>query len=212
MLHDDVYLWLCQGIRRQQVLVALRQPLTTKQLALGLELSLKRCSAIVWELRIYGLVNCLNPRAQRSRVYGLTPRGRACQRRWYGEHHLQPADYELPAMDWNLYGWVCHAHRSAVIVALDQPRQPCVIKRQARFLNPAIRMSANNVRDVIYLFLRRGIVKVVEIKGHHHPCYELTRDGRQMQLLLFRARQKHDVVSEYPGGTSTRNSKELQRA
>ena len=75
MLHDDVYLWLCQGIRRQQVLVALRQPLTSKQLALGLELSLKRCSAIVWELRIYGLVDCLNPRAQRSRVYGLTPRG-----------------------------------------------------------------------------------------------------------------------------------------
>ena len=52
---------------------------------------------------------------------------------------------------------VCFSHRAAVIQALDRAMQPAAIKRKAKSQNPDLKMSANNVRDVIKLFLQRGI-------------------------------------------------------
>jgi predicted DNA-binding transcriptional regulator len=70
---------------------------------------------------------------------------------------------------------------------MDEPLQPAAIKRRARRHDPEIRMSANNVRDVIQVFLRRGIVTSVLERGKTHPRYELTETGRQLQQLLLRA-------------------------
>ena len=75
----------------------------------------------------------------------------------------------------------------AIIKAMKEPLQPATIKRRARSLDPNLRMSANNVRDVIRLLLDRGIVRRVEIKKKRHPRYELTELGRVIQELLLRA-------------------------
>jgi hypothetical protein len=128
------------------------------------------------------LVSCLNPESNRSRVYWLTAHGTACRRTLFGREETP-----LPALDWRLYGWACFSHRSAIIKALDQPLQPAAIKRRARHQNPALRMSANNVRDVIRLFLQHGIVTKTEPPGAAHPRYELTATGKELQRLLFTA-------------------------
>lgn len=56
-------------------------------------------------------------------------------------------------------------------------------------MDPLIRMSANNVRDIIRLFLKRGIVQSVAVSGIRHPNYQLTPKGIQLQELLLRAEQ-----------------------
>jgi len=43
------------------------------------------------------------------------------------------------------------------------------------------------VRDVIKLFLRRGVVQRVSIPREHHPRYELTKVGREFRRLLLAA-------------------------
>lgn len=121
---------------------------------------------VLYRLRRQGRVECLNPEARRSRVYARTGTRRE-------------------GVDWELYGWVSYSHRRAVLLALDEPRQPAGIKRRARFLQPGIRMSANNVRDVIRLFHARGIVRPVHVRKRAHPRYELTRLGEQLQRLVL---------------------------
>lgn len=88
-------------------------------------------------------------------------------------------------MDWTLYGWVCFRQRRAVLEALDTPGGPAAIKRRARFLHPGIRLSANNVRDIIVLFRHHGIVQPVTKRGQVHPYYELTPTGKLLQQLVW---------------------------
>ena len=56
-------------------------------------------------------------------------------------------------------------------------------------------MSANNVRDVIRLFLERGIVKRVPgPRKRSHPQYQVTEEGHKLRVLILRANepaQKH---------------------
>ena len=61
---------------------------------------------------------------------------------------------------------------------------PAEIKRRARFKNPGIRMSANNVRDVIQVLLKEGIVEKVEIRKKAHLRYRLTGLGEKIWELL----------------------------
>ena len=187
MQFNKAYYWLNQGERRQLLLVKLKQPMTAKQLARKTAMSLDCCSYTLWELSVYEMVYCLNQQAIRSRLYWLTNLGKACQRKLREAQALLPFDYDLPCIDWDLYGWVCFSHRAAVIRAIDRPMQPAAIKRKAKSQNPNLKMSANNVRDVIKLFLQRGVVRPVKIKRKAHPRYELTEIGRQLQQLLSQA-------------------------
>ena len=77
---DIVLRWLNQSERRNKVMLALRQPSTAKQLAHRVQFSLDGCSYIFWELTRYRLLRCLNPLANRSRLYWLTILGRDSQR------------------------------------------------------------------------------------------------------------------------------------
>ena len=128
---------------------------------------------------------------------------RATRRVWNHSLHLS-----FPQVDWNLYGWVCFNHRSAVIKALDKPMQPAAIKKRVKFLFPDIRMSANNVRDIIRLFLDRRVLEIARGGSGHHPKYRLTPSGRDLQLLLCRAQHldKYHVplrrLSESPGSST----------
>ena len=97
---------------------------------------------------------------------------------------------DFPRVKWSMYGWVCFSHRSAIIKALDRPLQPAAIKGRARFQNPKIKMSANNVRDVIRLFVKRQIVTPIIIGRKTHPRYQLTELGRKLQVLLLGAQTK----------------------
>lgn len=127
---------------------------------------------LVRRLRHRGLVQCLNPNARRSRVYART-------------------DAALPRVDWALYGWVCFSHRRAVLEALDEPRQPSAIKRRARYLHPGIRLSANNVRDIIREFREHNIVQPVSVRGRAHPAYALTPTGTALQTQVLENETRH---------------------
>ena len=117
----------------------------------------------------------------------MTELGKVCQEKLYERRGLPTIVHCFPDLDWNLYGWVCYSHRAAVIKTLNGGMQPAAIKRKARFQNPSLRMSANNVRDIIRLFLMKGIVNQVMLKGKTHPRYELTEAGKHLQSLLLRA-------------------------
>ena len=82
---------------------------------------------------------------------------------------LPEVKYDFPEIDWSLYGLICFSQRSAVIKALSRPMQPSEIKRMARFHDPNLRMSANNVRDIIRLLLEKGVVRRVVERGKAHP-------------------------------------------
>ena len=71
-----------------------------------------------------------------------------------------------------------------------EPMAPSDIKRKAFQRNAELRMSANNVRDVLKLFLKRRIVHRYSIKKHIRPYYELTGLGKQLQQLLLRSEVK----------------------
>ena len=179
--------WLRQGERRQIVLRRLRQPMTAKQLAHLTGVRPDCCSHVLWELGLYGLVHCLNPRARQGRLYWLTALGRKCQSRFLREQGLPPCEARFPTVDWETYGWVCFRHRSAVIRGLTEPMQPAALRRRALAKNPRLRMSANNVRDVIRLLFHRGIVRQVKARGRARPLYELSDVGLKLQSLLNHA-------------------------
>ena len=184
---SEAYHWLVQSERRKQIVREFTQPLTATQLSQRTDLSRDACSHLLWELAIYDLVRCLNEHARRSRVYWLTYLGVGCQHKLNELLHTRPQHHHVPEVDWHLYGWVCFSHRQAIIKALLYPMQPSAIKRRARLQNAKLRMSANNVRDVIRLFLAKDIVKPIHRRRSVHPLYELNDVGIDLQRLLYRA-------------------------
>ncbi len=164
--------------------------MTARQISRHTKITLDTCSLVLKGLAGNGLVTCLNGRARRSRLYWLTQPGKQCQSRLQQEWGLGALTNDFPIVDWELYGWVCFSHRAAVLTALREPMQPSQIKRVARFASPESKMSANNVRDVIKLFLERGIVeRVPGSKKRSHPRYQLTDVGRKLRVLLLRANE-----------------------
>ena len=145
------------------------------------------CSPLLAELSIYTLVFCLNAAARRSRLYWLTELGTLCQRRLYAAEGSSPPEHLLPSLDWALYGRMCFSHRAPVIRTLNEPLQPAAIKRRARAWQPQLRISANNVRDVIRLLAAWGVVRPVQVRRKVHLRYELTDTGKAIQQLLDRA-------------------------
>ena len=186
---SDAYAWLLQSERRVRFLLNWDQPLTSKQLARRLGMGLDACRKVIRELAVYRLVRCLNPTARSSRVYDLTLLGTACQRKACGEMDHPVPPHFVPKIDWPLYGWVCFRHRGAILKALVKPMSPAEIKRWARGRDPNLRMSANNVRDVIRLFRERGIVEPIHERRKARPRYQLTETGVPLRDLLCRAEQ-----------------------
>src|SRR5262245_10284591 len=184
MRFEDVISWIRKSQRRVRVLTCFHQPLTVRQLAQRADLVLVACSYVLWELAAHRLTVCLNGDARRSRVYWLTKAGLACRRRLLADRR---ARHEFPQVDWGLYGWVCHSHRSSVIKALHEPMRPATIKRRARQKDPGLRMSAGNVREVIKLYVRRGVVARLSVPDESHPKYRLTDVGMDLRELLLGA-------------------------
>ncbi|HQP33748.1 MAG TPA: hypothetical protein PLI95_01150 [Polyangiaceae bacterium] len=184
MRTNDVQHWLSQDERRLATLRTLTQPLTASHLAQRTQRPRSACSALLRQLASRRLVRCLNNSARRSRVYGLTLKGHACLGAM-GSQNAEPR--RTPEVDWAIYGWICFSQRSAVLKALTEPLQPATIKRRALRHDPTLTMSANNVRDVIRLFLAKGLVSRVHRRAALHPQYALTALGRSLHELLMTA-------------------------
>ncbi len=138
-------------------------------------------------LRTAHLIECLNGAASSSRVYALSDLGRSSRSVVAAGALRSVESYFFPRLAWRDYGWCCFSHRRAIVKTLTEPLYPALIKRRARQRWPGIRMSQNNVRDVIRLMRARGIVRPVPMRKRAYPYYELTRRGALIQKLLNRA-------------------------
>lgn len=83
---------------------------------------------------------------------------------------------------------MCYRHRAAVIEAIRGQVQAAAVKRRAVARDPLLRMSANNVRDVMKHLLAAELVLKVQMKRKRHPRYELTELGRAFRELLIGVR------------------------
>ena len=180
--------WLEQSDRRKLILSIFNQPLTATHVARRSGIGRDSCLHHVWSLTLRKLLRCLNRETNFNRLYAPTNLGRACQRRLCRLRGREPISFHEPDISWNLYSSVCYSHRSAVIQSMREPMQAAVIKRKALFQNPQLRMSANNVRDVLWWLLKGDIVRKIQIERRSHPRYELTELGKEFQELLFGAR------------------------
>jgi predicted transcriptional regulator len=170
-----------------KVLLALNQPLITRQISKKTGIPTYTCSYIIATFVDSGVLVCLNPHARNNRLYWFTKAGLQYLQQLYSTQNLTYSNPLLPDIDWNLYGWACFSHRSAIIKALTHPMQPSEIKRLFRFQKTQIRISANNIRDIIHLFLTKGIVRPVNNRGKSRPRYELTETGIKLRHLLIQA-------------------------
>lgn len=187
MKHKETTQWIEKSEKRKQLLLNITQPITALQLSRKTGFTIDQCSTLLGQLLLCKLVKCLNPSATRSRLYWLTPTGIFCQKKLAKKEELPIILKQLPDIDWQLYGWICYNHRSAIIRALTEPMQPAAVKRRIRQTYPTIKMSANNVRDVMRLFLKKGIVRPVMLRKKAHPRYELTESGTKLQQLLLQS-------------------------
>jgi len=103
----------------------------------------------------------------------------------YKEDGRAPAVHRFPKISWDLYGSVCYRHRSAVVEATRGPMQAALIKRTAFSRDSSLRMSANNVRDVMMYLVETGVVKKIHVRKKRHPRFELTDLGLEFQKLLL---------------------------
>lgn len=184
---SEAYHYLNQSERRRKILLALKQPMTARQLTSLTGLSLDACSRVLCELATHRLVQCVNPSARQSRLYWLAELGVRAQVRLRRASGLAPPAHDFPVVDWPLFGWVCYRHRGAVLKTFTEPMQPAAIKRKARSQNPQLRISANNVRDVIRLFQDKGIVRPIRVPRKAHLRYEPTEVGQSFRQLLMQA-------------------------
>ncbi len=177
--------------RSAKVLLALKQPLITRQISKKTGIPAYTCSDIIAMFVDSRVLVCLNPRARNNRLYWFTKAGLQYLKLLYSMHNLTYRNPLLPDIDWNLYGWACFSHRSAILKALTHPMQPSEIKRFFRFQKTPLRISANNIRDIIYLFLTKGIVRPINNRGKSRPRYELTETGIKLRHLLIQAGVAH---------------------
>ena len=187
MVFNETYYWLIQSGRRKKIIVDFDQPLTTTHIARRAKITLDACLHLIWGMTVYSVIHCLNTDTRHNRLYWLTELGKTCQRKLRRKMGLQPLFHNLPNIPWNLYSSVCYSHRSAVISAMHEPMQAAAIKRIALRQNPKLRMSANNVRDVMKYLLKEGIVRRITIRRRSHPRYELTDLGKLFKGLLVGA-------------------------
>ena len=187
MQTSNVYEWITKEENRKKLLLSIRQPLTAKQISRETRIGVDTCSYLLAKFAVKGIVACLNPNARNSRLYWVTELGQKCRERLHRQLSLPEKQYDVPSVNWELYGWVCYNHRSPIIRILTEPMQPSEMKRRLRQIGSNVRISANNIRDIIRLFHEKGIVRKMSVRKRAHPRYELTDQGIQIQKLLNQA-------------------------
>ena len=184
----QAYYWLGLSEKRKLILSNLHQPLTATQVAsrtgIGRDSSLHH----LWSLTLRKILRCLNRDTRYSRLYWLTGLGQACQRRMRKDAGQGSLVHQYPKIPWDLYSSVCYRHRSAVIEAMRGQMQAAAIKRKALSRDSTLRMSANNVRDVMKYLVETEVVEEIRVRKRRHPRFELTDLGLEFQKLLLGVR------------------------
>jgi hypothetical protein len=175
-----------EHVKFQPMVAILTSPMTATQLARRLHENPEHCSRHLRRLMDVGVVECLNPLARSSRVYALTQVGQRCQKR-LGVKTSPDVVLEATNFDWDLLGWVSYRHRSAVIKSMAAPMRAVTIRHRALQQNAQLRMSANNVRDVLRHFVDRRLARRVILADSIYPHFELTNLGRQLKSQLWNA-------------------------
>jgi predicted transcriptional regulator len=106
--------YVAQSKRRQRVIEILTMPLTATQISSKSDLRADACRHVIGQLARHGIVECKNPTARRSRLYGLTELGLRCRKPDNRGSMPLPTD-----IDWELYGWVCYRHRSTMVMVVE---------------------------------------------------------------------------------------------
>ena len=171
----------------KNLVLGMQQPFTAKQLAQKHLVTPTRSSALLERMNAMGLVRCLNSYSRSSRLYFPTLIGKSVQRDL--SHDVDFMKGELPRLDWYLYGNLCFNHRSAVFrrLSLDRPMQSAEIKRRLRVEHPEIRISANNIRDVVRTLKEQGLVEEIYLRKKAHPRFVLSMKAVPYQQLLKQA-------------------------
>ena len=183
MKFEETLSWLTNGQQRVLLCNAITQPITADHLSRKTGVSMDATSSALREMTDYGILHCLNPEFRTSRLYWFTLLGIRCHKKLSKDNGLVPIEYNLPDVDWRLYGWTCYRHRSAVLKVLKMPLRPADIKRFIYRQFPGVNISANNVRDIIKLFEQRGVVQRITIRRKKHPYFVLTEIGEKLQKL-----------------------------
>ena len=170
--------------RRAKLIHALSQPMTVGQLARASHIDPDTCSRLLAELAAKDLVFCLNRTTGRHRLYWFTGLGLECRGLIDDSKPIAMLRQLFPTVDWHLYGAICFRHRAAVIKALRAPMKPAEIKRRLRLQQPDLRISANNIRDVIGYLKKQGVVRQVRLRRRGHPSCALTGVGEDLRRLL----------------------------
>ena len=171
-------------------MITIDQPLTAGQISKRVGIPLDSCSHILRKFRKRNLTLCLNPKSRTSRLYGLTQKGKVYRNQLGKKHGIPVKKYNLLDVDWQLYGWVCFDHRAAVIKVLNEPMRASEIKKVLRLHKPNMKISSNNIRDIIRLFTSKKIVEPVKVRKMAYPRYQLTDIGIQLKKLITNAQMK----------------------
>ena len=165
--------------RRRRVLRSFTRPLTAKQLATRTHIDFDTCRHVIRELSRLRLIQCLNPKARKHRVYWLTE----------GAHEVlvepstgQSENWSL--VDWALHGWASNRHPRAVLRALTRPMKPAELKRAGFLRDRSCRMTAGHYRDTLRTLVARGLVEKKYPGKKKHALYSLTEQGRQFRELF----------------------------
>lgn len=161
------------------------------QLSRQIDIPIDKYSYLLTKLARNGILQCLNANARRGRLFWFTDQGQHYHQQLRDHFRLPAISYDLPDIDWELLGSCCFSHRATVIKTLIDSVQPAQIKRKALQNNPKIRMSANNVRDVIRYLREKRIVQPVKVRKKSHLHYELTEQGVLFRNFLIQAEVNH---------------------
>jgi hypothetical protein len=186
MADDAVLTWVRASSRRVAVLTVFDQPLSATHVAARTGLRLVHASFVLGELLSAQLLQSLTLHATGSRILWLTRLGERVQRALRGETAAGPPG-SFPIVDFHLLSLVSFSHRSAVLRTLDRPLQATEIRKRSRLENPTQRMNSSNVRDVLGVFRRHGLVVPVRRRKRSYPKWSLSEVGVSVRELLVGA-------------------------
>ena len=194
MSHErDDTSWLNRGRQRQAVALAMRKPMTSKEICatarvLTPRLQLRDVWHLLKEMHARGLVICHSPRLVTGRLYELTPRGRAAVAVGFGVRISVPH----VDIDWRKYSWVVRAKvRRLTLVGLaaleaktGENQTATAIRRHVRAAHP---VGLNPVVRALKELLRLGLVREAGLTAKRCcKLYQLTPAGRRIVDQLKR--------------------------
>lgn len=163
----------------------MNQPLTSRQLSRKTGIPEDTCSYILGKCQARDICLCLNTEASSSRLYYLTKLGLKLRQRLVGNDGSNQVD--LDSVNWDLYGWACFRHRSAVIKTLTELMPPPMIRKHLMLKNTTLKISRNNITDILRLLHERGMIEKVFVKKRKHPWYKPTEQAQHIRKLLLSA-------------------------